>query len=85
MRGFNVMRPYIGSKIIKARPMSLEDFRRKIRDIEPATDEPEGYLVQYPDGYLSWSPKSVFEAAYRPLSKTEERLIVNDSTIKDGR
>lgn len=25
----------------------------------------EGYRVQYEDGYLSWSPKAVFERSYR--------------------
>lgn len=27
-----------------------------------------GYAVKYTDGYLSWSPKGVFEAAYQPIS-----------------
>ena len=26
-----------------------------------------GYAVKYDDGYISWSPKAVFEAAYQPL------------------
>jgi hypothetical protein len=26
-----------------------------------------GYAVKYADGYISWSPKDVFEAAYQPL------------------
>ena len=30
----------------------------------------DGYLVQYPDGYRSWSPKKVFDEAYR-LSETK--------------
>ena len=33
-------------------------------EIEGVTAE-EGYKVQYADGYESWSPKDVFEAAYR--------------------
>lgn len=28
-------------------------------------DKEEGYKVRYEDGYESWSPKAVFEAAYR--------------------
>lgn len=27
----------------------------------------EGYAVKYADGYQSWSPKDVFEAAYQPI------------------
>ncbi len=30
-------------------------------------DGKEGYQVKYKDGYLSWSPKDVFEEAYQPL------------------
>lgn len=28
----------------------------------------DGYAVKYTDGYISWSPKEVFEAAYQPLN-----------------
>jgi len=28
----------------------------------------EGYKVIYPDGYKSWSPRAVFEAAYKPVT-----------------
>lgn len=27
----------------------------------------DGYAVKYADGYVSWSPKDVFEAAYKPI------------------
>jgi hypothetical protein len=27
-----------------------------------------GYSVKYSDGYTSWSPRDVFEAAYQPLT-----------------
>lgn len=36
----------------------------KVVQAEPAAD---GYKVVYPDGYVSWSPKEVFEEAYRPI------------------
>lgn len=45
------MKQYIGTKIIFADPQ--------------AKDGAEGYAVVYADGYKSWSPKEVFEAAYR--------------------
>ena len=34
----------------------------------PANENPadEGYLVTYPDGYVSWCPKAQFEAVSRP-------------------
>ena len=48
-------KPYIGAKIIKAKPM--------------LSGEKEGYEVIYPDGYVSWSPKETFEQAYSELPK----------------
>ena len=58
---------YIGTKIIEARPMTLGEYN-EYRDWEiPADADPsrKGYLVVYPDGYESWSPKDQFEEAYR--------------------
>lgn len=46
---------YYGTKLISAWP----EFR----------DNEEGYGVRYEDGYVSWSPKAAFEAAYRPSGK----------------
>lgn len=47
--------------------MNLGDYNIyrgwKIPENENPNDE--GYLVKYPDGYESWSPKKVFEEAYR--------------------
>ena len=53
---------YIGTKIIKAYPT------------EVLKGEP-GYTVEYPDGYLSWSPKETFENSYREISEEEIKLI----------
>lgn len=56
------MEQYIGTKIIEAEPML-----RKLPSEHPLIDrgyEP-GYKVRYADGYESWSPKDVFEEAYR--------------------
>ena len=50
---------YIGTKIIDAEPglapTQMGDY----------PEGSEGYKVTYPDGYISWSPKEVFEEAYR--------------------
>ena len=61
------MKQYIGTKIIQAGPMTrwaYNVFRgwQIPEDENPADD---GYMVKYPDGYVSWSPKNVFEEAYR--------------------
>ena len=34
-----------------------------------------GYKVIYPDGYVSWSPKEVFEHAYREITEDEANLV----------
>jgi hypothetical protein len=38
---------------------------------EQSKEGEEGYAVKYPDGYISWSPKDVFEAAYLHLGDIE--------------
>lgn len=49
---------YYGTKRVEAWPADAVDG-----DNEP------GYRLCYPDGYESWSPKAVFEAAYRPADR----------------
>lgn len=62
------MKKYIGTKVIKAEPMTLTEAQKVLgREIKPATVEEDGYLVEYQNGYKSWSPKSVFEEAYREV------------------
>jgi hypothetical protein len=57
---------YIGVKTVYAYPMSKEIalVRDLIRTPEKTVEE-KGYYVRYEDGYESWSPKTVFEKAYR--------------------
>lgn len=56
---------YIGTKVIMAEPMTLTEAQKVLgRELKPATLEEDGYLVEYKDGYKSWSPRSVFEGAY---------------------
>lgn len=59
------MGTYIGTKMIKARPMSRFEAETYHGVKVGGEKEGAGYLVKYPDGYLSWSPKDVFEKAYR--------------------
>ena len=50
-----------------AKPMTMTEAQKVLgRELKPATVEEDGYLVEYKDGYRSWSPKSVFEEAYKP-------------------
>ena len=61
------MKEYIGTKMIQAKPMTRGDYNKYRGWQIPADENPEdeGYLVKYKDGYESWSPKEVFEEAYR--------------------
>jgi len=59
---------YLGVKKIQAEPMSVSEFN-KIRPLVYTGECQEGYKVTYEDGYVSWSPKDVFEKAYRCLDE----------------
>lgn len=61
------MKQYIGTKIVEAEPelrVNGEVWDTKW-PIPKGSKVEDGYRVRYPDGYESWSPKDVFEAAYR--------------------
>ena len=63
------MEKYIGTKLIEAEPANRVNGKVcSIHDMAPAGAKvEEGYRVRYADGYESWSPKDVFEAAYLHL------------------
>jgi hypothetical protein len=71
------MKSYIGTKIIRAEEMDENTFISTIKNngLTPDQDNQPGYLVEYADGYKSWSPKATFEEAYRPVSEREKALI----------
>ncbi len=70
---------YIGCKFIKALEMDKATFSRTIRDLNMGDeDDQHGYQVIYPDGYISWSPRSTFEDAYREISQVEIDFIANN-------
>lgn len=74
------MKSYIGVKEIKAKVMNRQEYN-DYRGWELPSDEDgsdEGYLDEYLDGgqanhpshkgYISWSPKKVFDNVYRKVS-----------------
>jgi len=73
-----MMKTYIGTKIIKAAPMTRLAYNTwRGWAVAPEDMEDEGYLVEYTDGgksnhpdfngYVSWSPKGVFENTYQDI------------------
>ena len=73
-----MMKRYIGTKLINAKPMTRQAYNDFRGWTLPADENgaDEGYLVEYVDGgkgntdhyegYVSWSPADVFDRAYRP-------------------
>ena len=65
------MKKYIGTKVVNATPAWRVDGKVYLKD----EDQPDakkssfedGYKVIYEGGYESWSPKDVFEKAYREV------------------
>lgn len=80
---------YEGTKRLHAQPMTRGEYNAYRGWENPADENPadEGYLVEYVDGgkpndsrhagYISWSPKDVFERSYKPvpaLSPLEQEI-----------
>lgn len=66
------MAKFIGVKMIEAVPMTAREANDKGYRIGNHSFEEEGYEVTYPDGYKSWTPKDVADAAYYPLSENND-------------
>src|SRR6056297_2753256 len=77
------MKKYIGTKVIKARTISRGDYNKLQGWDIPEGENPSdsGYLVGYPEAdgkfsgplqdgcqHISWSPKLIFEASYKPMT-----------------
>ena len=87
------LKTFIGVKMIQAKPMNYHQFLSEVKNVNEAVakhevygEDKEGYLVVYPDGYKSWSPKDVFEAAYFGL-EADNVISKNDveNFIDDGK
>lgn len=80
------LRTYIGTKTIKATPMEAEAAKQHGAQITDETVKKnignDGYLVEYPDGYRSWSPKKSFDEAYRLAESYLDRLRIEHEDLK---
>lgn len=89
------MQKYIGTKVINATPMTRLAYTElrgwKLPEDEDGSDE--GFLVEYVDGgkanhpgftnYISWSPKDVFERAYKPAETHIDRMLIESAELKE--
>ncbi|WP_440111824.1 crAss001_48 related protein [Acidovorax sp. BL-A-41-H1] len=94
---------YEGTKRVHATPMNRGDYNEYRGWQMPADENPadEGYLVEYVDGgkandsrhagYISWSPRDVFERAYTlvpvPAANTappHQQRVIDEKAARDG-
>lgn len=87
------MPSYQGKKDCYAKPMKLGDYNKLQGWPMPEGQDPEreGYLVEYfeggapnhPDyeGYISWSPKEVFEGSYKLIETPLDRLKIETEEL----
>ena len=82
------MKQYTRTKTVKAMPMTMgEAYERKllkegVRPSECETDK-AGYLVEYEDGYQSWSPAEPFDKAYKLSETFIDRLCIEYSELME--
>lgn len=74
------MEKYIGTKEVQAEPCSMDQFAgaKNFNDLSKLSGgvDQHGYKVVYEDGYTSWSPKDVFEKAYKVANNFKDRLVI---------
>lgn len=71
----NNMKQYIGTKMVQAEPAT----RFRMENGKTVCDD--GYTVRYSDGYESWSPKDVFEDAYRETNAMNFGLAIEAAKL----
>ncbi len=76
-----ILKTYIGVKIIKAIEMDERAFLERKEGQKLDQDTRAGYLVRYEDGYESWSPKNVFEKAYRLLDNKTRSFVISEGAL----
>lgn len=90
------LKSFIGTKIVNAKPMN-RGLYNQLRGWELPSDEnalDDGYLVEYTDaqrpnvsafkGYISWSPKEVFESSYSEFNSTAHQDQGGGEILGDG-
>lgn len=80
------MYQYTGTKTLKAKTMTLGEYNQYRGWQIPENEDPyqQGYLVEYLDGgspnddrhsgYISWSPKDVFDRTYHQSQTPQDRV-----------
>lgn len=82
------MEKYVGRKQVKAEPMTKgEAFENNLlhkgAELCEGDADVAGYLVEYEDGYKSWSPAGVFEKSYKRAESFADRLLIEREELAD--
>lgn len=91
---------YEGTKRVHAQPMTRGEYNAYRCWEIPADENPadDGYLVEYQDGgkandprhagYISWSPKDVFERSYKEIPQSSlpphRQRVIDEKAARDG-
>lgn len=83
----NSFQTYIGTKMVKAMPMGASDAKHYGANITEETIIKNcgvaGYLVEYEDGYRSWSPAKVFEESYKVAETHVDRMKIELADLNE--
>lgn len=78
------MEKYLGVKLIEAEFVSKHDCtcgsKDQLHDCNCEQVGVDGYKVVYEDGYTSWSPKDVFEKAYKKYNDKCFGIVIDVDT-----
>lgn len=79
------LKKYIGTKEVSATPAWKIDGTVYPKDgvVPRSMNRKDGYKVVYEDGYESWSPKDVFEKAYKPSDTVLDRLKIERYELRE--
>ena len=82
------MKMYLGKKEVLASFMSMGDAYDKgllQSGLESSRVDrnKQGYLVEYSNGYQSWSPKDVFDNSYKVIDTPLDRLYLECNELSD--
>ena len=79
------LKKYIGTKEVSATPAWQIDGTVYPKDdvVPRSMNRKDGYKVVYEDGYESWSPKDVFEKAYKPSDTVLDRLKIERNELRE--
>ncbi len=77
------MKIYIGTKTVSATPAWRVGGKIYPKDgpVPRSMNREDGYKVVYEDGYKSWSPKEVFEKAYKIADTFKDRLMIEQQEL----